>query len=68
MITGVGTLIHIYSIGYMSHDESPGKFFWYLNLFCFAMLMLVLGSFASNFVFGVGRRRTLQLFAHWILV
>jgi len=44
VITGVGTLIHIYSIGYMSHDETPGKFFSYLNLFCFAMLMLVLGS------------------------
>jgi NADH-quinone oxidoreductase subunit L len=44
VITGVGTLIHIYSIGYMSHDESPGKFFAYLNLFCFAMLMLVVGA------------------------
>ncbi len=44
VITGVGTLIHIYSIGYMSHDETPGKFFAYLNLFCFAMLMLVLGA------------------------
>jgi NADH-quinone oxidoreductase subunit L len=44
VITGVGTLIHIYSIGYMSHDETPGKFFAYLNLFCFAMLMLVIGS------------------------
>lgn len=44
VITGVGTLIHIYSIGYMSHDATPGKFFAYLNLFCFAMLMLVLGA------------------------
>jgi NADH-quinone oxidoreductase subunit L len=44
VITGVGTLIHLYSIGYMSHDETPAKFFTYLNLFCFAMLMLVLGS------------------------
>ncbi len=44
VITGVGTLIHVYSIGYMSHDATPGKFFAYLNLFCFAMLMLVLGS------------------------
>jgi len=44
VITGIGTLIHLYSIGYMSHDETPGKFFCYLNLFCFAMLMLVLGS------------------------
>lgn len=44
VITGVGTLIHLYSIGYMSHDESPTKFFAYLNLFCFAMLLLVLGA------------------------
>lgn len=44
LITGVGTLIHVYSIGYMSHDKTPGKFFAYLNLFCFAMLMLVLGA------------------------
>ncbi len=44
VITGVGTLIHIYSIGYMDHDASPGKFFTYLNLFCFAMLALVLGG------------------------
>lgn len=44
VITGVGTLIHIYSIGYMDHDKTPGKFFAYLNLFCFAMLMLVLGA------------------------
>ncbi len=44
VITGIGTLIHVYSIGYMSHDETPGKFFCYLNLFCFSMLMLVLGA------------------------
>jgi NADH-quinone oxidoreductase subunit L len=44
VITGVGTLIHLYSIGYMGHDKTPGKFFAYLNLFCFAMLMLVMGS------------------------
>lgn len=44
VITGVGTLIHIYSIGYMGHDETPGKYFAYLNLFCFSMLVLVLGG------------------------
>ena len=44
VVCGVGTLIHIYSIGYMSHDATPGKFFAYLNLFCFAMLMLVVGA------------------------
>ncbi len=44
IITGIGFLIHLYSIGYMSHDEGFGKFFAYLNLFVFFMLLLVLGS------------------------
>ena len=47
LITGGGFLIHIYSIGYMSHDENVGKYFSFLNLFVFSMLILVLGS---NFV------------------
>lgn len=44
IITGVGFLIHLYSIGYMHHDAGFGKFFSYLNLFVFFMLLLVLGS------------------------
>ncbi|WP_432712339.1 NADH-quinone oxidoreductase subunit L [Pedobacter sp.] len=44
IITGVGFLIHIYSVGYMHSDEGFGKFFSYLNLFIFFMLLLVLGS------------------------
>lgn len=44
VVTGVGTLIHVYSIGYMAHDRTPPKFFAYLNLFTFAMLALVLGG------------------------
>lgn len=44
IITGVGFLIHIYSIGYMHDDDGFGKFFSYLNLFIFFMLLLVLGS------------------------
>jgi len=44
IITGVGFLIHIYSIGYMHSDEGFGKFFSYLNLFIFFMLLLVLGA------------------------
>jgi NADH-quinone oxidoreductase subunit L len=43
-ITGVGTLIHLYSIGYMHGDEKFSKFFVYMNLFAFSMLMLVLGD------------------------
>jgi len=44
IITGVGFLIHLYSVGYMQNDEGFGKFFAYLNLFIFFMLLLVLGS------------------------
>ncbi len=51
VVTGVGSLIHAYSIGYMHGDERYGRFFAYLNLFIFSMLMLVLGSnFAVMFV------------------
>src|SRR6202012_1378645 len=44
IITGVGFLIHLYSAGYMKDDAGYGKFFAYLNLFIFFMLLLVLGS------------------------
>jgi NADH-quinone oxidoreductase subunit L len=44
VVTGVGFLIHVYSIGYMAHEEGYYRFFAYLNLFMFSMLMLVLGS------------------------
>lgn len=44
LITGIGTLIHIFSIGYMSEDEGKHRFFSYLNLFIASMLILVLGS------------------------
>jgi NADH-quinone oxidoreductase subunit L len=43
-VTGVGTLIHLYSIGYMHGDAGFPRFFVYMNLFVFSMLMLVLGS------------------------
>ena len=43
-VTGVGTLIHLYSVGYMGGDPKYSKFFLYLNLFLFSMLMLVLGE------------------------
>jgi NADH-quinone oxidoreductase subunit L len=46
-VTGVGFLIHVYSIGYMGHDESYARFFTYLNLFMFSMINLIL---ADNFL------------------
>ncbi len=56
VVTTVGMLVHIYSIGYMAHDAGRWRFFAYLNLFMFSMLLLVL---ADNF---------LLLFAAWELV
>lgn len=44
IITGVGTLIHLYSIAYMDHDRGYARYFSYLNLFVFFMLLLVMGS------------------------
>jgi NADH-quinone oxidoreductase subunit L len=44
VVTGVGFLIHMYSVGYMDHDTDIRRYFIYLNLFIFAMLMLVLGD------------------------
>lgn len=44
VVTGVGFLIHVYSNGYMHGDRTVGKFFSYLNLFLFSMLMLVMGD------------------------
>jgi len=56
VVTGVGTLIHLYSIGYMRGDPREGRYFQYLNLFAFSMLLLVM---ANNF---------LIMFVGWELV
>jgi NADH-quinone oxidoreductase subunit L len=56
VVTTIGMLVHVYSMGYMAHDPSRWRFFAYLNLFMFSMLLLVL---ADNFVL---------LFAAWELV
>ena len=52
IITGIGTLIHMYSIAYMHEDDGLYKFFAYLNLFIFNMLVLVLGSNYMMLFFG----------------
>jgi NADH-quinone oxidoreductase subunit L len=52
LITGVGGLIHVYSVGYMAHDEKRRRFFAFLNLFVAAMLLLVLAD--NNLVLFVG--------------
>ncbi len=48
VITGVGALIHLYSVGYMGRDDAFSRFFAYMNLFVFAMLLLVM---SDNFLF-----------------
>ncbi len=52
MVTVVATLIHIYSVGYMSHDKTIWRFFSYLSLFSFAMLMLVTANNLLQLFFG----------------
>lgn len=52
IVTGVGFLIHVYSIGYMHDDEGFWKFFAYLNLFIFSMLLLVMGDNFLMLFFG----------------
>ena len=68
VITGVGFLIHVYSIGYMAHEEGYWRFFAYLNLFMFFMLVLVLAeSFLLLFVGweGVGLASYLLIGFYW---
>lgn len=52
VITGVGTLIHVYSLGYMAQDEGKSRFFSYLNLFVASMLTLVLAKSLSVMFIG----------------
>ena len=52
IITGIGTLIHMYSTSYMHDEECVGRYFAYLNLFCFNMLLLVMGANLPLLFFG----------------
>ncbi|MBX9748968.1 MAG: NADH-quinone oxidoreductase subunit L [Roseococcus sp.] len=52
MVTLISTLIHLYSVGYMSHDATPARFFAYLSLFTFMMLMLVTADNLVQLFFG----------------
>ena len=68
VVTGVGSLIHVYSVGYMEDDPGYARYFAYLNLFVFFMLMLVLGVELPGDVRRLGGRRAVQLPAHRLLV
>ena len=52
IITGIGALIHVFSIGYMADEPAYWRFFCYLNLFVFAMLLLVMGDNFAVMFFG----------------
>jgi NADH-quinone oxidoreductase subunit L len=67
VVTSVSALVHIYSIGYMEEDPHRARFFSYLSLFTFAMLMLVT---SDNFIqlFLAGKASYFLLSAHWLLV
>ena len=67
VVTGVGSLIHLYSIGYMHGEEGFYRFFAYLNLFCMSMLLLVLGSNMLVMFIGWEGRRSLLLPADRLL-
>ena len=66
-VTGIGALIHLYAIGYMHGDPKFSKFFLYLNLFVFSMLMLVLGDEPARHVPRLGGRRRLLVLPDLVL-
>ena len=68
IVTGIGGLIHLYSIGYMHDDEAYWRFFAYLNLFTAAMLTLVLADNLVLMFVGWEGRWPVFLWTDWILV
>ena len=58
VVTGVGFLIHVYSVGYMAHEEGYARYFSYLNLFLFFMTVLVMAGNVLLMFVRMGRRRT----------
>ena len=68
VVTTVGLLVHVYSIGYMSHDPGYWRFFAYLNLFMFSMLVLVLANSWLLVFLALGAGRPVELPAHRLLV
>ena len=68
VVTSVSFMVHVYSIGYMDHDPGFWRFFTYLPLFVFAMIMLVMANNLASLVCFLGSRRTLLVLAYRILV
>ena len=68
VVTGVGFLIHVYSVGYISGDKGYARYFSYLNLFLFFMTVLVLGRKCAGDVHRLGGSRPGFVSAHRLLV
>ena len=68
VVTTIGMLVHIYSIGYMAHDPGTWRFFAYLNLFMFSMLLLVLANNWLLVFAGLGAGRAVVVPADRVLV
>ena len=68
VVTLVSSLVHIYSIGYMSHDPHKQRFMSYLSLFTFSMLMLVTSDNFITIIFWMGRCWFMFLFFNRFLV
>ena len=68
VVTSVSSLVHIYSIGYMSHDPHKPRFMAYLSLFTFAMLMLVTSDNFIQLFFGWEGVGLMFIFFNWFLV
>jgi NADH-quinone oxidoreductase subunit L len=68
VVTSVSALVHIYSIGYMSHDPHKPRFMAYLSLFTFAMLMLVTSDNFLQLFFGWEGVGLCSYFFNWFLV
>ena len=67
-VTFISFLVHVYSIGYMADDAGYQRFFSYISLFTFMMLMLVTANNFFTVIFWLGRCRVGFLFINWFLV
>ena len=68
VVTLISAIVHVYSIGYMSHDPHKPRFMAYLSLFTFAMLTLVTSDNFLQLFFWLGRSWFMLLFFNWFLV
>jgi len=68
VVTFVSLMVHLYTVGYMEEDEGYNRFFAYISLFTFSMLMLVMSNNLLQLFFWLGSSGACLLFADWLLV